>query len=220
MCNEMDRLLTNKENDLPVSSQLVKFDSWAVSVVIFGISHRHREFLMGVLSLILSLAMDAQDPHSKSCQQNTLAQILRSMESTLSHFKLDGQTTAYAVCPACNCTYKPMINLNTSNARYPTNCFDKPIPEGDPCGKSLLQHSTDGQFEPIKTFLYHHFHNYLARLLSCPNLEALMDRPCDDLLASIGSTLHIVKDVWDASFFRTFQGLSSQSLFIDRGNEG
>ena len=192
----------------------------AVSVVIFGIGRRHGEFLMGVLSLILSLAMDAQDPHSESRRQNTLAQIPRSMESALSRFKLDGQTTTYAVCPACNCTYKPTANLNTSNAQYPTNCFNKPIPEGDPCGEPLLQRSADGQFEPIKIFLYHHFHDYLAGLLSRPDLEALMDRPCDDLLASIGSTPHIVKDVWDASFFRTFQGPSGQSLFIDRGDEG
>ncbi|KAG1765363.1 hypothetical protein EDD22DRAFT_951180 [Suillus occidentalis] len=95
-CDEMHRLLTNKENDLPVSSQPVEFDSshhydlpidycdevaqlslflGAVSVVIFGIGRRHGEFLMGVLSLILSLAMDAQDPHSESRRQNTLAQI-------------------------------------------------------------------------------------------------------------------------------------------------
>ncbi|KAG1905192.1 uncharacterized protein F5891DRAFT_1183129 [Suillus fuscotomentosus] len=69
----------------------------AVSVVIFGISRRHGEFFMGVLALILGLAMEAQNPHSESHRQNTLSQIPRSMETALSHFKLDGQTTAYAV---------------------------------------------------------------------------------------------------------------------------
>ncbi|KAG2107659.1 uncharacterized protein F5147DRAFT_653187 [Suillus discolor] len=176
-CNDMHRLLCDKEDALSVSSEPIEFDSWAVSVVIFGISRRHGEFFMGVLALILSLAMEAQNPHSESRRQNTHSQIPRSMETALSHFKLDGQTTA---------------------------C----VP------------SADGKLEPIKIFLYHHFHNYLTGLLSCPNLEVLMDRPCDDLLASIGSPPHIIKDVWDANFFRTFKGPSGQSLFIDRGTEG
>jgi hypothetical protein len=180
----------------------------AVSVVIFGIGRRHGEFLMGVLALVLSLAMDAQTPHSESRRQNILSQIPRSMETTLSRFSLDGQTTTYAVCPACNCTYKPTTGLNSGHVRYPTKCFNSPIPENGPCDEPLLQLSHDGQLVPIKIFLYHHFHDYLAGLLSRPDLEALMDKPCDDLLASIGSPPHIIKDVWDANFFRDFKGPS------------
>jgi hypothetical protein len=51
-------------------------------------------------------------------------------------------------------------------------------------------------------------------------MEAIMDKPCDDLLSSIGSApLRIIKDVWDADFFRSFEG-PTQSLFVDRGSEG
>ncbi|KAG1823060.1 hypothetical protein EV424DRAFT_1346534 [Suillus variegatus] len=101
-CDDMRRLLCDKEDALPVSSEQLEFDSWAVSVVIFGIGRRHGEFLMGVLALILGLAMETQDPHSESRRQNTHSQIPRSMETALLRFKLDGQTTTYAVCPACN----------------------------------------------------------------------------------------------------------------------
>jgi hypothetical protein len=175
---------------------------------------------MGVLSLILSLAMDARNSHSEPRRQNTLAQILRTMEAALSHFKLDGQTTTYAVCPACNCTFKPTVDLNSGNPRYPVSCSNRPKPEDGPCNEPLLWRSADGQSEPIKTFLYHHFHDYLAGLISRPDLEELMDKPCNDLLASIGSPPpRIIKDVWDANFFRTFEG-PSWSLFIDRGGEG
>ncbi|KAG1794527.1 uncharacterized protein HD556DRAFT_1441028 [Suillus plorans] len=240
-CNDMHRLLCDKEDVLSVSSKPIEFDSshhfdlpinlcdkvaqislflGAVSVVIFGISRRHGEFFMGVLALILGLAMEAQNPHSESRRQNTHSQIPRSMETALSCFKLDGQTTAYAVCPACNCTYRPTTSFNSSHARYPTKCFNCPIPEDGPCDKPLLQPSADGKLEPIKIFLYHHFHDYLAGLLSRPDLEVLMDRPCNDLLVSIGSPPHIIKDVWDANFFCTFKGPSGQSLFIDRGTEG
>ncbi|KAG2065455.1 hypothetical protein BDR04DRAFT_1161373 [Suillus decipiens] len=165
--------------------------------------------------------MESQSPHSLSHHQNTLGQIPQSMEATLSRFKLDGQTTTYAVCPTCNCTYKPKANLNSSHMQYPTNCSNKLIPENGPCNELLLQRSADGQSVPIKTFIYHHFHDYLAGLLSHPDLEALMDRPCDDLLALVGSLPpHIIKDVWDANFFCTFKGPSRQSLFINRGDEG
>ncbi|KAG1728749.1 uncharacterized protein EDB91DRAFT_1253348 [Suillus paluster] len=96
-CDKMQKLLFRKEDGLPLLSGPVEFDSsrhynlsinysneiaqvslflGAVSIVIFGIGRRHGEFLMGVLSLILSLAMDAQNPHSESRQQNTLSQIL------------------------------------------------------------------------------------------------------------------------------------------------
>jgi hypothetical protein len=165
--------------------------------------------------------MEADDHHSESHHQNTLAQIPQSMDTVLSCFKLDAQTTPYAVCPACNCTYKLTTNLSSSRTQYPTNCTNRPIPEDGPCHEPLLQRSADGQLKPIKTFLYHHFHDYLAGLLSCPDLEALMDRPCDDLLASIGNPPpHIIKDVWDANFFCTFNSPLGQSLFIDRGDEG
>ncbi|KAG2751892.1 hypothetical protein P692DRAFT_20707055, partial [Suillus brevipes Sb2] len=192
----------------------------AVSVVIFGIGRRHGEFLMGVLSLILSLAMDAQNPHSESRRQNTLSQIPQTMDAALARFKLDGQTTTYAVCPACNCTFRPKANTNTSDGRYPLNCSNRPRPEDDPCNEPLLQRSPVGQVEPIKTFVYYHFHDYLAGLLSRPDMEAIMDKPCDDLLSSIGSAPpRIIKDVWDADFFRSFEG-PTQSLFVDRGSEG
>ncbi|KAG1802901.1 uncharacterized protein HD556DRAFT_1304141 [Suillus plorans] len=94
-CDDMHRLLRDKEDALPVSSEPLEFDSWAISVVIFGIGRRHGEFLIGVLTLILSLAMEAQNPHSESHCHNILSQIPRSMETTLSHFKLDSQTTTY-----------------------------------------------------------------------------------------------------------------------------
>jgi hypothetical protein len=173
---------------------------------------------MGVLALILSFAMDAQTPHSESHRQNILSQILCSMETTLSCFKLDGQTTTYAVCLVCNCTYKPTTGLNSGHVRYPMKCFNSPIPENGPCDEPLLQLSHDGQLVPIKIFLYHHFYDYLAGLLSRPDLEALMDKPCNDLMVSIGSPPHIIKDVWDANFFCDFKGPSGQSLFVDRGS--
>jgi hypothetical protein len=39
--------------------------------------------------------------------------------------------------------------------------------------------------QPKKTFVYHNFKDYLAGLLSCADIEGVMDQACDDLQDSI-----------------------------------
>ena len=68
------------------------------------------------------------------------------------------------------------------------------------------------------------FHDYLANLLSRKDLESVMDRRCDDLMASIRRNEqppNFVSDVFNAEFMRTFEGPEAGKLFIDRpGHEG
>ncbi len=61
---------------------------------------------------------------------------------------------------------------------------------GDVCGTLLLRKAADSNNEasvskPKKTFVYHHFHDYLAGLLSRKDIESLMDESCDTLSSSI-----------------------------------
>jgi hypothetical protein len=62
-----------------------------------------------------------------------------------------------------------LINLNFFNdgsviPRYPKSCTNKIRPDSDICNTDLLQELDTGN-KPIKTYVYHHFFNYLARLL-------------------------------------------------------
>ena len=85
----------------------------------------------------------------------------------------------------------------------------------------LLHDSNDGRSTPIKTFVYHHFHDYVASLLAKPGFEDLLDKPCDNLMQDLqGVAPSILKDVWDAEFLRTLQGLCARTLFVDHQGEG
>jgi hypothetical protein len=75
--------------------------------------------------------------------------------------------------------------------------------------------------KPIKPFVYHDFHDYLASLLSRADLEEAMDNSCDNLMQALNDPVpEHVADIWEAEFLRTFDGPSPGTLFIDRQGEG
>jgi len=69
--------------------------------------------------------------------------------------------------------------------------------------------------KPIKPFVYHHFHDYLAGLLSRPDLEELMDKSCDNLKSRDQPAASFIGDVFEAEFLRTFEGPKLGTLFVD-----
>jgi hypothetical protein len=75
--------------------------------------------------------------------------------------------------------------------------------------------------KPIKPFVYHHFHDYLAGLLSRPDLEQAMDKSCDDLMESLDQPPpKFVRDIFEAEFLKTFDGPNPGTLFVDRQGGG
>src|SRR6266436_317065 len=142
---------------------------------------------MGLVAFIVHLVF-INNPGNTTRHADTLTQIPASIDAALSKLNLDGHTTIYAVCPACHCTYKPQ-------------------PEYAECHEPLLVQDGSQTPKPIKTFVYHHFHDYLAGLLSRPDLEQLMDKSCDDLMESLNQPRPtFVGDVFEAEFLRTFEG--------------
>lgn len=156
--------------------------------------------------------------------QDTIAQLPNNIRAALSKFSLESKTVVYAVCPACHCTFAPKFTLGDPTPKYPSLCNNRATPEAGECQQQLLTHdsgtpATSGK--PIKPFLYHSFHDYLAGLLSRKDLEAAMDKSCDDLLAATSKPPpSVVTDVWEAQFLRTFGGPKIGTRFIDRGHEG
>ena len=79
-------------------------------------------------------------------------------------------------------------------------------------------HNTE---KPIRPFVYHHFHDYLAGLLSRPDLEQLLDKSCDNLMDSLSQTQPtFIRDVFRAEFLRMFKGPKPGTLFVDRQGSG
>ena len=78
-----------------------------------------------------------------------------------------------------------------------------------------------GFLEPIKPFVYHSFHDYLASHLSWKDLEEVMDKACDELQDLIGGPLpSFASDVWQVEFLQSFQGPTPGRFVVNRENKG
>lgn len=184
-----------------------------ICAVIGGVSRWMGDLILALVGKIIELVAMKPDGNMDPLQARTLKQLPKTLHGALSRFSLDGRTTIYAACPACHYTYKPHAKLGCQV--YPEHCTNQPKPEAGPCGEPLLEDR-----EPIKPFVYHHFADYLAGLLS--QHEEEMDKACDDGV----QFLHhppptFINSIFDADFIRTFKGPDSKHFFIDRpGKEG
>ena len=140
-------------------------------------------------------------------QKGALDNIPRSIQTIEDNFKLTGRTVTYAVCPACHCTYKPVLKPSSRNPEYPDLCSHNPEP-GRICGESLV----DENQKPFKTFVYHSFKDYVASLLVREDIEDAVDDFCE---AARKPPPDEIKDVCDARFVREFLGPDGR-LFVDR----
>ena len=134
------------------------------------------------------------------------------MKAALGRFNFESHTTLYAICPTCSCTYKP-----TTNHSYPSHCTNRPQPDAPICGAPLVQ-DPENCTSPTKSFVYHHFQDYIAGLLAGPDFEELVNQPCDDLAHNLSQTTQtppVIRDVWDAEYLRSFKGPEPDRLFVD-----
>jgi len=91
---------------------------------IMGLSGQSCDFIIGIVTLIVKMAMgmrlvkgtDGKETYDGN-QSHILDQLLTSLYSALNQFNIDGQITMYAMCPACNCTYKPSSDPSATYAR-------------------------------------------------------------------------------------------------------
>lgn len=198
-----------------------------------GVSRRGGDFIMGVISYIVGITFQrrnqAQGHSMAPAEQNIFNQFPSTITSALSKFHLDGQVTVYAVCPKCHCTYEPQLKKGSATATYPAKCANvRKLPKSSGgaglCNELLCQSGPDGSIltsTPLKTFVYHSFHDYLAGLLSRSDLETTMDQVCDDFMESRNQpNATFIKNAFDADFLKTFKGPDGERLFLDRGDEG
>ena len=125
------------------------------------------------------------------------------------------------VCPACHSIYMPTFQPGSVPPAYAKFCTNHPHPESAKCGEALLRQGNDGKATPIKPFVYHNFNDYVAGLLSRPDLEDAMDKSCDTLLEELKQPpTAYVRDIWQADFLREMKGPNGKTLFVNRGSEG
>lgn len=199
-----------------------------VCAVIMGVSRRAGDLIMGLVSLLLHSAFQNNNGNLSSRHEQTMAQIPRTISAALSRFNLDGKVTTYAVCPTCHCTYKLEYKPGSTLVKYPEWCTNHPTPNSGQCNEPLLHEKTTddtSEREPLKWFVYHDFQDYLAGLLSRPDIEQIMDQACDDAMdATKRPPPQFISNIFQADFLRSFQGPGSTPdkpvLFICQEGEG
>ena len=199
-----------------------------VCTVIMGLSRQMGDLVLNLVNLTLRWALRDSQGNLTERQSSILKQIPTTVETVLSKFKLDGKTTIFATCPDCHCTYAPSFCPGSSVSSYPATCSNRPYPDAEICSASLLEgviaDNGERSTKPVKPFVVYDFHDYLASLLSQKDLEDLMDKSCDDLMASIKNDEPpppYISDVFQGEFIQTFEGPTSGRLFVDRpGKEG
>lgn len=195
-----------------------------IATVMMGGSRRMSEMMLGVLAIALKLAFTIGKSTINVTEAHILDQIPGTLDSILKRFQLEGKTMVYAVCPECHCTYPPTFALGSDVPIYPIQCDNIPSPNSKNCSATLLDSG-----KPIKEYVYHSFHDYLAGLLANPTLEKAMDNICDDSYSDIRENNQThdsdftspTSDAFDAKFVRNFRGPGNKELFIKRpGTEG
>ena len=197
-----------------------------VCTVIMGLSRQMGNLILNLVNLTLRWAFKDPQENLTEHQSSILKRISTTVETVLSKFNLDGKTTVFATCPECHCTYTPFFQLGSNTSSYPATCSNRPYPDADVCGASLLDEALAKNgltsSKPTKPFLVYNFHDYLARLAQ-KDLEDLMDRSCDNVMASIkkNEPPAYMSDVLHREFIWKFEGPINGRLFIDRpGKEG
>ena len=160
---------------------------------------------MGFIRLIVILALGRRGVNVHP--DDVHSQIPRTVDAAMKCFSLQSKVTIFAVCPACHCTYKPEVIPGSDNVVFPQTCSNKPLPGASACGENLLEPGS--QDKPRKKFAYHSFHDYLAGMLTRPDIEKMMDDSCDTL----AHDPIVVTDVLEATFLKKFCGPDGQ-LFL------
>jgi hypothetical protein len=173
--------------------------------VIIGLSRRDSEFILSFIFLAFDFVIKKDNPRTIG---QTREQMPSTVDTIMSKFQLDGKCVEYAVCPECNCTYAP-----NESQTYPSVCDNKPTPESE-CGAALLKENG----APLKIFDHHRLADYVAGLLSQPDIEREIDQACQDFLNDEPDSSYM-RSPFDAAFLKTFTGPKDGQLFCDGQGE-
>lgn len=170
-----------------------------------GISRRDSDFLIGILTILLSLVCDRVDPTAAAFLQCILKDLPSTGETITSKFNMDTKTIMRAVCVQCHANYNP----TDAPIPFPSICTNRTSPESQ-CNASLL----DQMGNPLKTCSIHPFEDYLGSLFSDPVIEEHL------IKNKIGGPVpSVIKTPHDAKFLRSFLGQDGELFCATSDNE-
>ncbi|KAJ7749123.1 hypothetical protein B0H16DRAFT_1725162 [Mycena metata] len=150
-------------------------------------------------------------------QSKILDELPTSFHDAMTQMNLDGKTVLYAVCPSCHHLHAPSVSTAKNNIRgiaqgstWVSHCENTIVGfEGrSPCNTPLLNGG-----RPIKPYLSPSLLDFLARLLSNPRIEKLIEDSCIDPADPPGS---LISHAFEAEYLQKFEGPEKDGLFIKK----
>ena len=144
--------------------------------VIIGLSSESCDFIIGVATMLVKMAMAGVNKESSnsytSLQQLVINQLPTSLYTATSRFGLDSLTTTFATCPSCSYTQAPIYNRAYCREEYAAHCQNRLAgPKGAiTCGTELLE-TRKGNKILIKPYVLQSFSDFLVRIYSDSEVE-------------------------------------------------
>ncbi|KAJ7050117.1 hypothetical protein C8F01DRAFT_1348131 [Mycena amicta] len=173
-----------------------------------------------LVGLVLSWMIPNGAPGYDARFRVMLDQLPTSLHMAMKQLELDAKMTLYAACPKCDEIYAPTTSLSGTKT-WPAVCSNMVVGAHGryKCNTDLL---SDSKTSPKKPFLSPSFEDYLARLVSDPNKEAMMQQASADAKSppprAPGAPKDHIHHVFGGSFFKNFMGPKSDKLFVDSGD--
>ena len=180
--------------------------------------------MLGFLSYFAQLCLMRGSPKLAYWEQSVLASIPKDPHTIHDSFGIEPETVIYAVCPdpSCHATHPPTFQDNSPIPIYPSKC--RQCCGGRRCSTFLLRprvtQSNQGSktiYMPIKPFVCFSPIEWIGRLLSCPGLEADMDRLWSDAQNFCKSNPGLMRDIFDRDLLRNFKGPDGRHFCVGEG---
>ena len=164
---------------------------------------RSCELMLSGLRTIISLFgpyFKSSAKHPYITHGQLLGEIPKTLTSVLLAFDIEPRVHRYICCPTCFALY-PAVKP------YPVRCTDKYASDSLECGAKLLRRrNIRGQidFSPVKTYLHQDFKQWMARFLSRPGIEELIE--ATTTRARQRSDGDVIHGILEAAGLRNFAG--------------
>jgi hypothetical protein len=170
---------------------------------------RFANFLLGATMSLIRMVMEFDnqsgygDGTLTSGQSQLVAETPSNLHTALSQFSLDGKTDVWAVCTACKFTHAPQFNPNTGSTIWPSHCEYRNA-SGVQCEAPLLKKRGKGMV-PKCPYLVPSLCDYIGRLLSDPDIEALCNEVVDNAFRDGQSVVDGATNIFTSAFAQQFK---------------
>ncbi|KAJ7064178.1 hypothetical protein C8F01DRAFT_1275430 [Mycena amicta] len=210
----------NPVEHLHIIAQLMVIFALICSTIL-GLARKPVNFIIDYMRFLIKLAFrvhslstttSIEDLGYGSVEDDIIGQLPTSLYNSMNQLKLEGKTTLYAVCPACHHLHAPTVSPTKAKEIWISQCENVVVgAEGrSTCRTSLLDHHR----HPLKSFLSPSFLDYVARLLSNPELEELIEKSPIDATAWAAAQHEFIDSVLQAELIQKFKGPGEAPLFI------